>query len=84
MQDLADVRRASSDPPSATMRFNGADAVGLAVSMRRGGDVIRLGARLTGAVAALTEAEQTRARRMMHGPSMAGEGVNQADIDKLF
>ncbi|HSW18058.1 MAG TPA: efflux RND transporter permease subunit [Ramlibacter sp.] len=41
--DIATVRRGFADPASAKMRFNGQEAVGLAVSMRKGGDVIRLG-----------------------------------------
>ena len=44
--DIADVKRGVIDPATAKMRFNGADAVGLAVSMRKGGDVIRLGEQL--------------------------------------
>jgi multidrug efflux pump len=44
--DIADVRRGVVDPPSAKMRFNGQEAIGLAVSMRKGGDVIRLGERI--------------------------------------
>ena len=41
--DIATVRRGFVDPAGAKMRFNGQEAVGLAVSMRKGGDVIRLG-----------------------------------------
>ncbi|MES1162389.1 MAG: efflux RND transporter permease subunit, partial [Rhizobacter sp.] len=44
--DIATVRRGFVDPASAKMRFNGKEAVGLAVSMRKGGDVIRLGKQL--------------------------------------
>ncbi|MFT3953787.1 MAG: efflux RND transporter permease subunit [Piscinibacter sp.] len=44
--DIADVKRGVVEPATAKMRFNGAPAVGLAVSMRKGGDVIRLGERL--------------------------------------
>ena len=49
--DIAEVRRGVVDPPTSKMRFNGREAVGLAVSMRRGGDVIRLGEQLTATVA---------------------------------
>ena len=41
--DIAEVRRGFADPAVSKMRFNGTDAVGLAVSMRKGGDVIHLG-----------------------------------------
>jgi len=51
--DVATVKRGLEDPPAMTMRFNGQEAIGLAVSMRKGGDVIRLGARLKATVARL-------------------------------
>jgi len=41
--DIADVQRGYADPATAQLRFNGAEALGLAVSMRKGGDVLRLG-----------------------------------------
>ncbi|MBE5316671.1 MAG: efflux RND transporter permease subunit [Xanthomonadales bacterium] len=44
--DVAEVFRGFSDPPEPRMRFMGEDAIGIAVSMRRGGDIIRLGERL--------------------------------------
>jgi len=49
--DIADVRRGLSDPATSKMRFNGEPAIGLAVSMRKGGDVIRLGEQLSASVA---------------------------------
>jgi multidrug efflux pump len=44
--DIAQVVRAYADPPVAKMRFRGKDAIGLAVSMVRNGDVLKLGADL--------------------------------------
>jgi len=44
--DIADVRRGFVEPAVSRMRFNGVDAIGLAVSMRKGGDVIHLGEQL--------------------------------------
>ncbi len=41
--DVAEVRRGFSDPPAPRMRFMGDDAIGLAVSMKAGGDILRLG-----------------------------------------
>lgn len=41
--DVADVRRGFNDPPAPRMRFKGEDAIGIAVSMKRGGDILRLG-----------------------------------------
>ncbi len=44
--DIAEVSRGFVDPAVSKMRFNGKEAIGLAVSMRKGGDVIRLGEQL--------------------------------------
>ena len=41
--DIAEVRRGYADPPTYTMSWNGKEAIGLAVSMRRGGNVLKLG-----------------------------------------
>ena len=46
LSDIAEIRRGVIDPPTFKMRFNGQEAIGLAVSMRAGGDVIRLGQQL--------------------------------------
>ena len=51
--DIATVRRGYQDPPSMKMRFQGKEAIGIAVSMRKGGDVIRLGREMTETVARL-------------------------------
>jgi multidrug efflux pump len=44
--DIAEVRRGFVEPAVARMRYNGQQALGLAVSMRKGGDVIHLGQQL--------------------------------------
>jgi multidrug efflux pump len=41
--DIAQVYRGTADPPVSKMRFNGKDAIGLAVSMVGNGDVLKLG-----------------------------------------
>ncbi|MDP2794843.1 MAG: efflux RND transporter permease subunit [Sulfurisoma sp.] len=41
--DIAEVNRGQADPPNPRMRFQGRDAIGIAVVMGRGGDVIKLG-----------------------------------------
>jgi len=41
--DVAEVRRAFVDPPQARMRFKGQEALGIAVAMKPGGDIVRLG-----------------------------------------
>jgi multidrug efflux pump len=44
--DIAEVRRGQADPPGPRMRFMGQDAIGIAVVMSKGGDVIALGQHL--------------------------------------
>ncbi|WP_339464327.1 efflux RND transporter permease subunit [Pseudomonas sp. EA_65y_Pfl2_P74] len=46
--DVADVRRGFNDPPAPRMRFMGEDAIGLAVAMKGGGDILVLGKALEG------------------------------------
>lgn len=41
--DVAEVHRGFSDPPAPRMRFMGEDAIGLAVAMKDGGDILSLG-----------------------------------------
>ncbi|MCD9120642.1 efflux RND transporter permease subunit [Cupriavidus sp. UGS-1] len=41
--DLAQVRRAYGDPPQAPFRVDGTPAIGLAIAMRQGGDILALG-----------------------------------------
>lgn len=43
LRDLAEVRRAYADPPQPLFRVNGAPAIGLAIAMRDGGDILALG-----------------------------------------
>ena len=41
--DIAEVHRGFADPSAPKMRFMGEDAIGLAVAMKNGGDIIALG-----------------------------------------
>ncbi len=41
--DVAEVRRGYAEPLGFAMRFDGKPALGLAISMKKGGDVIKLG-----------------------------------------
>ncbi|MCJ0972778.1 efflux RND transporter permease subunit [Pseudomonas sp. PS1] len=41
--DVAEVHRGFNDPPAPRMRFMGEPAIGLAVSMKEGGDILLLG-----------------------------------------
>jgi multidrug efflux pump len=43
LRDIAEVRRMLSDPPQPMFRVNGKPAIGLAIAMRGGGDILALG-----------------------------------------
>ncbi|WP_439879426.1 efflux RND transporter permease subunit [Pseudomonas prosekii] len=43
ISDVANVRRGFNDPPAPRMRFMAEDAIGLAVAMKDGGDILVLG-----------------------------------------
>ena len=51
LRDIAEVRRTLSDPPQPMFRVNGKPAIGLAIAMRDGGDILGLGANVKKAVA---------------------------------
>jgi multidrug efflux pump len=53
IQDLAEVRRGFNDPAAPRMRFMGQDAIGLAVAMKPGGNILALGQALEGEFARL-------------------------------
>ena len=50
LRDIATVRRAYADPPQPMFRVNGKPAIGLAIAMRDGGDVLALGRNVKKAV----------------------------------
>jgi len=43
LTDIAEIRRGFADPPQPMFRVNGKPAIGLAVAMREGGDILALG-----------------------------------------
>lgn len=47
LSDIARVRRGLSDPPQPMFRVDGRPAIGLAVAMRDGGDILTLGKNIT-------------------------------------
>jgi multidrug efflux pump len=53
IRDLAEVHRGFNDPPAPRMRFMGEEAIGLAVAMKTGGDILVLGKALEGEFARL-------------------------------
>jgi multidrug efflux pump len=54
LSDIARVRRAYSDPPQPMFRINGEPAIGLAIAMREGGDILALGRNIERAMARIT------------------------------
>jgi multidrug efflux pump subunit AcrB len=52
--DIAQVRRGYSDPPQPLFRVNGEPAIGLAIAMREGGDILALGNNIQRAMAEIT------------------------------
>lgn len=46
LTDIAEIRRGFTDPPQPMFRVNGRPAIGLAVAMRDGGDILALGENL--------------------------------------
>jgi multidrug efflux pump subunit AcrB len=50
LRDIAEVRRALSDPPQPMFRVNGKPAIGLAIAMREGGDILAVGKNVRKAV----------------------------------
>ena len=54
LSDIAQVRRGYSDPPQPLFRVNGEPAIGLAIAMRDGGDILALGRNIKRAMAEIT------------------------------
>jgi multidrug efflux pump subunit AcrB len=54
LSDIAQIRRDYSDPPQPAFRVNGEPAIGLAIAMREGGDILALGANIKQLMARIT------------------------------
>ena len=54
LRDIARIRRGFVDPPQPMFRVNGKPAIGLAISMREGGDILALGRNIEGAMRRIT------------------------------
>lgn len=54
LSDIAQVRRGFADPPQPMFRVNGEPAIGLAIAMRDGGDILSLGQNIKQAMAKIT------------------------------
>jgi len=55
LSDIAQVRRGFSDPPQPLFRVNGEPAIGLAIAMRDGGDILALGKNVQAAMAEIKD-----------------------------
>src|ERR1700752_529026 len=54
LRDIPGVRRSLSDPPQPMFRVNGKPAIGLAIAMRDGGDILSLGENVKKAIDSAT------------------------------
>ena len=73
LRDIAEVRRAYADPPQPMFRVNGKSAIGIAISMREGGDILTLGRNIDSAM----QADHGRsADRHRAGPGGRSAGVS--------
>ncbi|WP_064747182.1 efflux RND transporter permease subunit [Lysobacter antibioticus] len=77
--DVAEVRRGFSDPPQPRMRFMGEDAIGIGVSMKQGGDILKLGKTLEGEFARLqkTLPAGMQLRKVADQPAAVEESVGE-------
>jgi multidrug efflux pump subunit AcrB len=55
LRDIADIHRGFADPPQPMFRVNGKPAIGLAIAMREGGDILALGRNVARAMQAITD-----------------------------
>ena len=53
LRDLAEIRRDYADPPQPLFRVNGEPALGLAIAMREGGDILGLGDNIAAEMASI-------------------------------
>ena len=54
LRDVAEIRRGFADPPQPMFRVNGKPAIGLAIAMRDGGDILALGRNIKAAMDRVT------------------------------
>ena len=77
--DIATVYRGFSDPPQPRMRFMGENAIGIAVSMKDGGDILKLGENLDKAFAELQKSLPLgmELRKVSDQPAAVEAGVGE-------
>jgi multidrug efflux pump subunit AcrB len=54
LRDIAEVHRAYADPPQPMFRVNGKPAIGIAIAMREGGDILTVGRNVKQAIREIT------------------------------
>jgi multidrug efflux pump len=79
MGDLAHIYRGFSDPAAPKMRFMGDDAIGIAVAMKEGGDILKLGQTLDATFARLqhTLPAGMQLRKVSDQPESVRESVGE-------
>ncbi|MDX9673058.1 MULTISPECIES: efflux RND transporter permease subunit [unclassified Pseudomonas] len=79
ISDVADVHRGFNDPPAPRMRFMGEDAIGLAVAMKDGGDILVLGKALEGEFSRLQKGLPAgmQLRKVSDQPAAVKTGVGE-------
>ncbi|MCQ4273327.1 efflux RND transporter permease subunit [Pseudomonas kuykendallii] len=77
--DVAEVKRGFNDPPAPRMRFMGEDALGLAVSMKPGGNILVLGEALEHEFARIQETLPAgmQLRKVSDQPAAVKTGVGE-------
>jgi len=77
--DVAEVHRGFNDPPAPRMRFMGEDAIGIAVAMKDGGDILVLGKALDAEFARLQQTLPAgmELRKVSDQPAAVREGVGE-------
>ncbi len=79
LDDIANVFRGFSDPQQPRMRFMGEDAIGIAVSMKEGGDILKLGENLDKAFTELQKSLPVgmELRKVSDQPAAVEAGVGE-------
>ncbi len=77
--DIATIAHAYSDPPQPGFRYNGIDAIGLAVHMRKGGDILALEKNVADKMAAMRADMPIgiEAHLVANQPKVVHEAVNE-------
>jgi multidrug efflux pump len=77
--DIATVKRGFADPPTFSVRLDGERVTSLAVSMKPGGDILRLGSDLDAEMSAVTKTLPAGIdiRKVADQPSVVGRAVDE-------